>query len=370
MDIEKHISNMLEIQNFLLQFIDCDDEEQSSANYLSLYYSLINIENPYEFKMFLRILLQIANNHYHTTNFYQKIEKILFDFQIKIKKILSNTEIFWFFKSNNKIILVLIENKIMILNELIASCLLLKENKILFFYQELKPFIKNYMLQLQYVSHSPMELNEPEDNEKLRKIGENETYISYLIRNDKIQEFIEYINRNRISLSTKIKTSIYETNHFLKKKNPSLIKYSAFFGSIQIFQYLKMNYVKLKPSLMLYAIHGNCPEIIHILEYERIEINNELLYKCLEESIKCHHNDIAKYLIDKLEYNVNYQSYGIKNYNYEFISNSFDNDLILSQLVFCDYFTIVNALINSKKFNVEEKNIINSFYLYHLYKII
>ena len=75
-----------------------------------------------------------------------------------------------------------------------------------------------------------------------RKIGENDNHICQLIRKDLIEEFIVYVNRNNISLESLINPSIFETNSFLlKNKEVSLIEYAAFFGSIQIFQYLKIN---------------------------------------------------------------------------------------------------------------------------------
>ena len=71
-----------------------------------------------------------------------------------------------------------------------------------------------------------------------------------MIRDDNVVEFITYVNKNNISLNSMIQTSIYETNSFLLKKQSvlrrnddgvTLIEYAAFFGSIQIFQYLQMN---------------------------------------------------------------------------------------------------------------------------------
>ena len=98
------------------------------------------------------------------------------------------------------------------------------------------------------------------------QIGENDSYICSLIRSDSVEEFISYVNRTNLSLLTKIKPSFYETNSFLIDKEPTLIEYASFFGSIQIIQYLKYNKVPLTSSLRLYAIHSNNPELIHFLE--------------------------------------------------------------------------------------------------------
>ena len=84
--------------------------------------------------------------------------------------------------------------------------------------------------------------------------GENDSYICTLIRNDSVEEFITNFSQ--------ISNSIFETNLFLIENIPTIIEYASFFGSIQIFQYLKYNNIKLEPSLWLCAIHGKNAEII------------------------------------------------------------------------------------------------------------
>ena len=120
-----------------------------------------------------------------------------------------------------------------------------------------------------------------------------------MIRADSIDDFIIYVNRYNISLSSTINSSIFETNSFLlKNKKTTLIEYAAFFGSIQIFQYLRLNNVILSKRLWLYSIHGKNWELIHLLEECRVRPENGTFIKCLQESIKCHHNDIANYIND------------------------------------------------------------------------
>lgn len=112
-----------------------------------------------------------------------------------------------------------------------------------------------------------------------------------------VEEFIADINQLSIPLKSKIKQSIFETNAFLIENKPSLIEYAAFFGSIQIFRYLQMNGVELEPSLWLYVIHSNNPEMIHFLEENNVKPNDKGEFdKPLEEAIKCHHNEIADYI--------------------------------------------------------------------------
>ena len=96
--------------------------------------------------------------------------------------------------------------------------------------------------------------------EEKREECENDSYICLLIRKDSVEEFIKYLNRYNISPLSHILPSIFETNPFLiDNKGTTLIEYSAFFGSIQIFQYLLMNNAELTPSLWLYAIRASLP---------------------------------------------------------------------------------------------------------------
>ena len=127
--------------------------------------------------------------------------------------------------------------------------------------------------------------------DKKRDIGENEEILCQIIRNDLIDDLTTYVSQNEISLNSIINLSVFETNIFLIDKNLTLIEYSAFFGSIQIFEFkhLFLNGIKLIiPSLWIYAIHGMNQEIINILEE-----NNSFL-KCIKEAIKCHHTEIVK----------------------------------------------------------------------------
>ena len=131
------------------------------------------------------------------------------------------------------------------------------------------------------------------------RIGENDSYICKLIRKDLLDDFIVYVNEKNYQLDSTIKPSIYETNDFLLQFNieMTLIEYAAFFGSIKIFNYLRLNKISMTPSIWNYAIHGNNAEIIQILEENQIELPEEKSYKqLLEESIKCHHNEIAYYI--------------------------------------------------------------------------
>ena len=60
----------------------------------------------------------------------------------------------------------------------------------------------------------------------------------------------------------------------------SLIKVSAFFGSVKCFKYLLMSGAEIDESICLFAIAGGCLDIIHILEQHSFKFDD-----CLEISI-------------------------------------------------------------------------------------
>ena len=69
-----------------------------------------------------------------------------------------------------------------------------------------------------------------------------------------------------------------------------------FFGSIQICRYLMFNILELQSSLWIYVVHSRNAELIHLFEENSIQPPENKFEKCFEESIKCHHNEIAQYI--------------------------------------------------------------------------
>ena len=156
------------------------------------------------------------------------------------------------------------------------------------------------------------------------------------------------------------------SNSFLNDKNPTLIEYASFFGSIQIFRFLMMNDVELTPSLWLYAIHSKNAELIHLLELNNVPSpiynTNDNYIKCLTESIKCHHNDITEYikinLIDFDKMNTDdyerYISFILQYHNYANFPTDFDNDDEFFYLNKFNYDKLVNFIVKKKEKFLEE----------------
>lgn len=121
-----------------------------------------------------------------------------------------------------------------------------------------------------------------------------------LIRQDSVEDFIIYINKNIVSLTNfLIEPSLFESNSILNdSQKVTLIEYAAFYCSIEIFQYLLLNGCELPSSLWKYVIHGRNAELIHILKENHVDGQDYI--ECVEESIKCHHNEITDYIINSL----------------------------------------------------------------------
>ena len=269
LNMMKHINE--KITNFL------EDEANSEECFLILE-DQFKFNNPkisdtkHDFLSLLHFICKIGNNHHRCPNFFCKIERILLIFKEDIKKSFSNSEIFNIYRSNKRILLFLIEQQIIVIDEYIVKKITKTSKYIEAKYpQYFQPEIKTFINENWFPKYSPLcsELNGnkwvrdlkkvlPENFYEKRKEGENDNQICELIRKDMVTEFIAYINLNSISLNAKIQPSIYETNQFLiKNKSLSLIEYAVFLGSIQVFNYLRLEGVKLTKSLWILAIHGH-----------------------------------------------------------------------------------------------------------------
>ena len=114
----------------------------------------------------------------------------------------------------------------------------------------------------------------------------------------------------------------------------------------------------MSPSLWLYAIHGNNPEMIHLLENSQVEPDDKSFTECLKEAIKCHHNDIALYILnnyfqDEQKGSLLVNHYAIKYRNFDLIEENI-NQRSFIDLVKYDYYTLVSLILNIKKIDINE----------------
>lgn len=349
MEIKSYLEKRKEIQSSIHDFIvsnECDTEEKYQ-NLIQIFndQGILNNNNK-EIKTILRIIAKIANNHYRAPNFFARIEKIMLFFKDTIKHTFSNSEIIDIFKSNKRILLFFIEGNMISYDQF--------NDKIS---MKLKLFLPNNQI---YFNTS-----QPDEIKQKQHIGENDNHICYLIRNDLIEEFIIYVNQNNIFLSSSVNPSIFETHSFLIKNNPSLIEYSAFFGSTQIFKYLLLNNAKFTHSLLIYAIHGNDPEIIELIKQNLlshgIQINYFQLYR---ESIKCHHYNLSKYFLENfLENNVNNIAAPIEYYNFLFFPDELNNDVVFYYLCKYGHYQLVEIFLKTTKIDVNRKIVFLKIFL-------
>lgn len=315
MNIKENVEKMKMIQNTLLDFVDKEtNSEENYSNFLNIIKRHQIIEDRYEFKLLLRLINQIGNDHRRGCNFINKIEKILEHFSKDIKKCFSNDEIFKVFDNNKRILLFLILNKIIIMDEFMASQIINPKYIPKMYLKYFRPEIKNSVSEkfsskyriINYPLFGKSLLEKirkevPEDFYEKRKAGENDNYLCYLIRKDDGKEFGVYLYRNNLSFNSSINASVFETNNkFFDKHDISLFEYASFYGSNEVIKFIKINgEVELTPSMWEYAIHSNNAELITYLE-DNVSPPNNNYERILKESIKCHHNDISKYIIDNL----------------------------------------------------------------------
>ena len=350
-EIQSYIKKQTDLQASLLEYIEGEmnlEEKFQNFSYLISFNEILKDRN--EFIETIQLLVAISCNHHRSPTFFEKIENFLLSIKDEIHQHLTNQEIFKIFNKNKRILLFLVEQKILDPNSIKFDVKIDPEKKVdllLYMYPEFKKLSKNKSI------YKAVKKFDSQYFQEKRKIGENEQYICQLIRDDMIDEFISHVNQNEIDLSMTIGPSIFETNSFLICKTVSLIEYSAFFGSIQIFKYLYLNGVSFESSLWIFAIHGQCHEIIHILEDNKIE--PESIKLCFSESLKCHHNEIANYLLN---------NYSIKNdfdfapcisyYNYLFFPKKLDYRSFIN-LCKHNYLKIVEVLCKLPISMINEK---------------
>ena len=356
---------MKELQKLLICYIDNPvDYDLDFANLVNFIKNEKVNENLEEQKEFFHILLKIANNHSRQHNFRSKIENLLLYYSEEIKQHFSATEIFDIFKNNQLLIHLLIANKIITVDKSIANLIIEKSeikrssSYLIFFYPEIEHFIEKEFLEIIKEDINKIDSDIFNNFEVKRQKGENDSYLSLLIRNDSVEEFVAYVNRANLPLkTTTIKPSIFETNSFLQNKTPTLIEYATFFASIQIFQFLRYNNVELKSSLWLYAIHSNNPEFIHILEENKVKPPEKSYKICVFEGIKCHHNEIVDYIIDTFLYDdaFDVSEISIRYHNYAYFPNDLFQRDTFYYLYQNKYLTLVDLFIEKKKNEIEQE---------------
>lgn len=361
MEMKEYAETMMKFHQKVIDFLESQNESDDCFTELVDYFENHKTnENKTELKELFIMISKIAKYHHFDHLFKKRIQTILLFYKKDILKLFQNNEIFDIFKNNKQILLFLFTNEIITVDKFIVHSIINKyeENYPQFFYPEIKPYISK-----EEIKEIESEISSCKDSfEQNRQIGENDSYICILIRQDLVKEFITYVNQSNTNLSGKIKKSIFETNYFLNKKEPTLIEYATYFGSIQIIRYLFYENINLTESLLVYAAHSKSPELIHFLE-ENIDLSKEKFYKCcFLEAIKCHHGDIAEYMQNNIKdfeiYIYNDErvfEYSTRYHNFEYFTDCFIDNFPFYTLAKYRYYSFFNHYLEIKKDEIESK---------------
>lgn len=173
-------------------------------------------------------------------------------------------------------------------------------------------------------------LNFEKKKPKEREIDSKINKLIQILKNDKIEDFIEFVSLSDININT-FKISMNDINinekYFILEffediQQLSLIEFSIMFGSELIFKYLIMNKISFQNFSLIsqLAIMGNNFNIIHILE----DFNIQYKLPALKIAIKCHYNDLIEYIISnnnifQMISNFDILNECLINYNYSFL---------------------------------------------------
>lgn len=385
MSIQDYIDNKKEIQNIFIDYIDCEDQNEQIYSKLKAILDLHKIfKSREETLIFLHMIIEIANHHHRTKSLFIRIEKILSSYKNEIIQIFSNNELFQLFKINKLILLFLFKENMITLNDEIITDLKEKQDH-QYFYPEIQEYYNENIEEEEeeeyenkendkfYVDNYGSIITNFDEFSKKREKGENDSYICEIIRKDSIHEFVFYINQANIKHSEKIKPSIFETNLLLQTNTPTLIEYAAFFGSIKIYKYLRFKAVNLNPELFVYAVHSRNVKMIHLLENDEMIPKQESYEAALNETFKCFHDEISKYIIDNLFDQRDRESFSYFSlyYNFNIILDDVNRFMCFCYFCAINNFKMVKHLLQNQNLDIDlNKEIILKFdYLTKSYKL-
>ena len=100
--------------------------------------------------------------------------------------------------------------------------------------------------------------------------------------------------------------------------------------------------------------------MIHFLEENEIKPKDETYQEVYDESIKCHHNDIANYIQDNYfqsekDYSNDKLINGLKYYNFMLIKYDIENETSFGYLCKYDYYLLVFILCKNTNIDINKK---------------
>ncbi|OHT05865.1 hypothetical protein TRFO_26305 [Tritrichomonas foetus] len=115
------------------------------------------------------------------------------------------------------------------------------------------------------------------------------------LRNDDVDAFQSIVNNNpKFDINKKHEGGIYERISLLNSKEFTYIQYSAYFSAIKCFKYIINNFQYIdKSDIMVYAIAGGNPEIVHLCKDFGCETTGTLI-----KSINYHSHELVNWIIE------------------------------------------------------------------------
>lgn len=281
-DIKDYCEEAQKIQEHILMYFD-DTNAANDDDNLKKIFQEIDRQNVAKsedlFDQFLRMISSYASNHNHSNNFYKKFFRIINEYKNVIKSNYNNEEIFTIFVHNEPILLFLLKEKIFQIDE------------------DVDNLIKNQDHVEQFQFFFPTDKFDEQDRED----GQNHSKLCKIIRSDNVNDFVEFINTNNVQLGSNISPSIFETNKFLQEhQETSILQYSAFYGSIQIFKYIVDKQIDLlTKDIWEFAFLGQNNEIIEAIIGFQIPPPNDCFQLCLFNSIKSLQNKTYEKIKEK-----------------------------------------------------------------------
>lgn len=369
MELKDYITRMKMLYSALLEYIDSDDDSPESFQEFAAFLKGNDFGgNADELRTILNLISKVSKHHRGGQNQTAKLKKVIAHFLPVIKQTLSNLDLFRIFRGSRLLLLFLFDEQAVRVDEEVAYLVSQKVGMhgLNFFYPEVKRFLtKNGKYGPIIASNTTFKKDET--FERKRREGENDSLICSLIREDSLEDFVRKFCEEKRSPSDDVPPSLFETHPMLIKKKATLIEYSAFFGSRRVLGYLLERksdeggaIEDCDESLWLFAVCSGSAEVIHLLEEHGIAPGDGVYAECLSESVKCHHNGIARYIASKMEAEGEDGEAGMSenffsSYNFEFFPQDFaDYESAFEQACQYDYVTIVKILLDTGKLDLRE----------------
>lgn len=358
------------IEEKLLEYIENDKDDENFEKFKNAMINEKIIESEDSFKLILHLISSLSKYHLRTNNFYNKIYTILSTYSSIIRSI-SNYEKFIIFQNDPVVLLYLFENKLLIPDQSIQTQMKDKDyfvQRLVFHFKYQEYFLKEFHSNDPNMKKDYYDYFSNEEYTKMKRTGENSNYICKLIREDLLNEFIEYINKNNIDPNDSIKNDNFETNYYFIRRNynitSTMIEYAAFFGSSKIFKFLYFNKAIISNSIWKYVIHGNNYEIFHFVE-EKIKIDPKDIYYAL----LFHNYEMAEYFINNYdvgEYINSIQRQLMSNYNFKYLNAKY---IMKYSKSLCEFnYVDLAKLFLSNENNTNEKIIKDNYPLFYAVK--